>query len=65
MAKQPELLSVGEAAALCGVHPQTVYRWCEEGLIAYVQVTPRSPRRFRRADVLALLEPKVRRAADA
>lgn len=52
------LLSVSQVAELLDVHPQTVYRWCENGLLTYVQMTPRSPRRFRQADVLALLEPK-------
>lgn len=56
----PRLLSMSEAAQLLDVHPTTVYRWCEEGLLPYVQVTPRSPRRFRQDDLIALLEPKVK-----
>lgn len=62
---QNDLLGVREAADILGVHPQTLYRWCEEGLIAYVQMTPRSRRRFRRTDVLALLEPKLPRSETA
>lgn len=65
MTKLSTLLSVGEVAELFDVHPQTVYRWCEQGAIPYIQVTPRSPRRFRREDILALLEPKLGASSSA
>jgi excisionase family DNA binding protein len=60
MPKRTKLLSMSEAAALLGIHVVTLYRWCEQGDIAYIKSTPRSPRRFRREDVLELLEPTPR-----
>jgi len=58
VAEPDEFLNALEAAELLGVHPQTVYRWCKDGLIDYIQPTPRSRRRYRRSDLLRLLEPK-------
>ncbi|XTP37143.1 excisionase family DNA-binding protein [Mycobacterium sp. TJFP1] len=49
-----ELLSVGEAAALAGVHVDTIKRWEKAGRIAALR-TPVGHRRFRRADVEKLL----------
>jgi excisionase family DNA binding protein len=57
MTKREHTLTVAEAAALLDIHPHTLYRWCENGWITFIKPTPRSPRRFRREDVLALLEP--------
>lgn len=56
-------IGVTEAAELLDIHPQTLYRWCEKGWITYYKSTPRSPRRFKREDVLALLEPIERTSA--
>ena len=63
MPKHGKLLSVAEAAKLLDIHPGTLYRWCESGAITYIKPTARSPRRFRREDVLALLEPIQRTAS--
>lgn len=48
------LLSVGEAAALAGVHADTLKRWERAGRITSLR-TPTGHRRFRRSDVEALL----------
>jgi putative resolvase len=47
-------LKIGEAAALLGVSVKTVRRWVDNGYLACVR-TPSNQRRFRRADVEALL----------
>jgi excisionase family DNA binding protein len=57
---KPRLLTVNEAAELLGIHKQTLHRWCVDGKIAFIQPAPRSPRRFRRADVMAKLEPRTK-----
>lgn len=48
------LLSPGEVAALFGVHVATVARWSNEGRLPAL-LTPGGHRRYRRADVEALL----------
>jgi len=49
-----ELLTVGEAATIAGVHVDTIKRWEKAGLISSLR-TPVGHRRFRRADVEKLL----------
>ena len=53
-ASNAELLSVGESAALIGVHVDTLKRWEQDGRITALR-TPSGHRRFRRSDVEALL----------
>lgn len=54
MADTPDLITTGEAADLLHVSVQTVRRWERTGDLAAVR-TPGNQRRFRRADVEALL----------
>jgi excisionase family DNA binding protein len=49
-----ELLTPGEVAELFRVGPSTVARWADTGYLASIR-TPGGHRRFRRADVDALL----------
>ncbi len=49
-----DLLTPAEVARLCGVSAQSVTRWTREGKLACI-VTVGGHRRFRRADVDALL----------
>lgn len=51
---EPEWLNIGDAARLIGVHPDTLRRYEAAGRIS-AQRTPSGHRRFRRADVEALL----------
>jgi excisionase family DNA binding protein len=51
-----DLLSVGEAAGMLCIHPNTIRRWEAEGLIQAWRVGPRRDRRFRRSEVLHLLQ---------
>ena len=54
--KQPsELLRVSQAALLLNVHPNTVRRWAEQGILTVRRIGPRGDRRFYRSDVEALL----------
>jgi len=43
----PKLLTTKEAAELLSVHPNTLRRWCNEGLIEFVRFGKRGQRRFR------------------
>ncbi|WP_053203814.1 MerR family DNA-binding transcriptional regulator [Jiangella muralis] len=51
-----ELIPVGEAASMLGVHPDTLKRWERAGKITSDR-TPTGHRRFRRGDVRTLLTP--------
>jgi len=53
-----DLLTVSEAARLIYVSADTIRRYADAGKIATSR-TPANHRRFRRADVLALLSPEV------
>ena len=49
------LISVAQAAALLGVHPNTVRTWTDAGRLPAFRINARGDRRYRRADVLRLL----------
>ncbi len=48
-------LTPSEAARLLGVHPGTVRKWADRGLLRSFRVGPRRDRRFLRDDVVAFL----------
>ncbi len=50
------LLSATDAAKLLGVHPNTVRRWSDDGLIRAYRVGKRLDRRFRRTDLWKFLK---------
>lgn len=56
--QRSELLTVGQVAALLNVHPNTVRRWAEQGVVYAYRVGTRRDRRFRRSDVEGLLQGK-------
>jgi len=61
---EPEtLISVAQAAALLGVHPNTIRSWTDAGRLTAYRINARGDRRFRKTDVERLLvegsEPSV------
>jgi diguanylate cyclase (GGDEF)-like protein/excisionase family DNA binding protein len=52
---QEALISVAQAAALLGVHPNTLRAWTEAGRLPAYRINPRGDRRYRRGDVERLL----------
>ena len=57
--EQPkEYLRVSEASKLLGVHANTLRNWDKQGLLKPVRVGVRKERRYKRADVIKLLEQK-------
>jgi excisionase family DNA binding protein len=55
MKQEPELLTPAEVASMFRVDAKTVTRWAQKGLIDSVK-TLGGHRRFRRLEVLALLQ---------
>jgi len=49
------MLTASDVAQLLGLHPNTVRRWSEKGILKSYRIGPRGDRRFRREDVDALL----------
>lgn len=47
-------LTIGEAAAILGVHHSTLRKWTDDGRVA-AWVAPSGHRRYRRSDLDALL----------
>jgi excisionase family DNA binding protein len=47
----PSLLTIKEAAHLLHVHPNTVRRWHDMGLLSGYRVGPRGDRRFKLAEM--------------
>jgi diguanylate cyclase (GGDEF)-like protein/excisionase family DNA binding protein len=52
---QDPLISVAHAAALLGVHPNTIRAWADGGRLTAYRINARGDRRFRRGDVERLL----------
>lgn len=52
-----DLLRISDAATLCHVSADTLRRWSNQGRVPVV-VLPSGQRRYRRSDVLALVQPQ-------
>jgi len=50
------LLTVGQVARLLHIHPNTVRRWSNKGILEAYRITKRGDRRFRKEDVVLLFE---------
>lgn len=61
---EDDLLLVGPAAELLGVHPDTLRRWAAAGRVP-VSRTPTNQRRFLVKDLRALIQPEHREGGDA
>ena len=53
------LISVSQAAALLGVHANTIRAWTEAGRLTAWRINARGDRRYRRSDVEAVLAPDL------
>jgi excisionase family DNA binding protein len=49
------MLTVQEVARLLHIHPNTLRRWSNRGLIKAYRITPRGDRRYRREEILDFL----------
>jgi len=49
------MLTVGQAARLLNLHPNTIRRWSKKGILKSYRISSRGDRRFRKEDVNQLL----------
>ena len=49
------MLTVREVARLLHVHPNTLRRWSNKGVIRAYRITPRGDRRFKREEIVRFL----------
>lgn len=54
--KIPELLTLKEACEILKVHPNTLRQWDEKGILKAVRFGPRRDRRYKKTDIIKLLE---------
>lgn len=59
------LLTPAQAAALIGISPDTLGQWARDGVLPSQRTRPGGHRRFRRSDVLALIQAAVESTAAA
>jgi excisionase family DNA binding protein len=52
----PELLTLREASELLKCHPNTLRQWDRKGILAAVRFGERRDRRYKKADILKLLD---------
>jgi len=49
------MLTIKELSRMLYVHPNTVRRWSDQGIIKAVRINSRGDRRFRRSDIASFL----------
>lgn len=54
--KIPELLTLKESCKILKVHPNTLRQWDEKGILKAVRFGPRRDRRYKKMDIIKLLE---------
>ena len=58
--KMPELLTLQEASDILKCHPNTLRQWDNKGILVAVRFGERKDRRYRKEDILKLLNQKKR-----
>lgn len=56
--KMPELLTLKEACEILKCHPNTLRQWDKKGILVAVRFGERKDRRYRKEDILELLNNK-------
>jgi len=56
----PELLTLQEASDILKCHPNTLRQWDRKGILVAVRFGERKDRRYRKGDILKLLNQKKR-----
>jgi len=58
--EMPELLTMKEASDFLNCHPNTLRQWDKKGILVAVRFGQRKDRRYRKEDILNLLNQKKR-----
>lgn len=56
--KPEEIITLAEASAILGVHPNTMRKWDNSGYLRAIRYGTRRDRRYKKSDVLKLLKTK-------
>jgi excisionase family DNA binding protein len=56
--QMPELLTLKEASEILKCHPNTLRQWDRDGVLKAIRFGKRQDRRYRKKDILKLLETK-------
>lgn len=56
----PELLTMKETCHILGCHPNTLRDWDKKGILVAVRFGERKDRRYRKSDIVKLLEDRSR-----
>ena len=62
--RNSRMLTVRETSHLLHIHPNTLRRWSQYGIIRAYRIGPRGDRRFKPEDVAALFEEREGSSAD-
>lgn len=54
----PEILTLKEASEILKCHPNTLRQWDRDGVLKAIRFGKRQDRRYRKEDILKLLETK-------
>lgn len=54
----PELLTLQEACAILKCHPNSLRQWDKKGILVAVRIGERKDRRYRKEDIMKLLNQK-------
>jgi excisionase family DNA binding protein len=61
-AKNPRLLTLKQACDMLNCHPNTLRAWDGKGYLVAVRLGTRGDRRYKKADVIKLMETKPKKA---
>ncbi|MBU1706136.1 helix-turn-helix domain-containing protein [Patescibacteria group bacterium] len=61
----PEILTMKQACALLNCHANTLRNWEKQGIIACIRFGKRGDRRFKKEEILKLLEKPITKTPEA
>ena len=56
--KKDEIITLAEACSILGLHPNTLRKWDNKGYLKAIRYGTRKDRRYRKSDILKLLNQK-------